>query len=340
VRAVAALAAAAFLFACGGSSAQPAGSAAPAKLDSVKVVTGSGVALGQFYAMFLVGVDKGFYKKHGIDPSFIEGTGSATSSQQIANGQADFGAEIGAAALIAAVARGAPLKMVAQDDPVAPVAVLSVPPKLITKPQDLIGKNIGLPPGTTQAQIFPAFLKANNLQASQMNIVNSPLTGIQASLIQGRLDGYVSYAQSNIPILKSLGASGANAMKLSDYGFKLSPDAGLVTTNDTIKNKPDLVKRMVAAFDESLNYAMDHIAESCTAAAKLFPQAIKDDVCNQQLTLEVENIKTTRAPGKPITYMTEAGWQNQIDTLVTYGGIPKFGTLSDYYTNQFVPGQK
>lgn len=336
-----AVAALTLTFACGGGTSQPASSAATTQVDSVKVITGSGVSLGQFYAMFLVGVDKGIYKKHGIDPTFIEGQGSATSSQQIANGQADFGAEIGAAALIAAVARGATLKMVAQDDPVAPVAILSVSPKQVQKPTDLIGKTVGLPPGTTQAQIFPAFLKANNLQPSQMNIVNSPLTGIQASLIQGRLDAYVSYAQSNIPILKSLGANNPYAMKFSDFGFKLSPDAGLVATNDTIKNKPDLVKRMVAAFDESIQWAVDHSpADSCTAAAKLFPQGITADVCNQQLTLEIENIKATRTAGKPITFMTDAGWQNQIDTLVTYGGIPKFGTTADYYTNQFVPGQK
>lgn len=340
LRSVAVLMAAVLAAACGGSTSQPATSA-PSHIDSVKVITGSGVSLGQFYAMFLVGVDKGIYKKHGIDPTFVEGQGSGTSSQQIANGQADFGVEIGAAALIATVARGASLKMVAQDDPVAPVAVLSVAPKQVKKPQDLIGKTVGLPPGTTQAQIFPAFLKANNLQASQMNVVNSQLTGIQASLIQGRLDAYISYAQSNIPILKSLGANDPYAMKFSDFGFKLSPDAGLVTTNDTIKNKSDLVRRMVTAFDESIQWAVDHPAsDSCTAAARLFPQGINPDVCNQQLGLEIQNIKATRTAGKPITWMSDQGWKDQIDTLVTYGGIPRFGTTNDYYTNQFVPGQK
>ncbi|MBJ7601786.1 MAG: ABC transporter substrate-binding protein [Candidatus Dormibacteraeota bacterium] len=336
---MAAIALTAVTLACGGSATPaPAG---PAQVDSVKVITGSGVALGQFYSMMLVGVDKGFFKKHNIDPTFTEGTGSATSTQQIATGQFDFGIEIGAAALIATVARGGAVKMVAQDDPVAPVGVLSVPPKLIKTPRDLIGKTIGLPPGTTQANIFPAFLKANNLQATQMNIVNSPLTGIQASLIQGRLDGYVSYAQSNIPILNSLGATGAYAMKFADFGFKLSPDAGIVTTNDIIKSKPDLVKRFVAAIEDSINYTLDgHVTEACASTAKLFPQAIKADVCTNQTRLEVANIKAYRAPGKPITLMSDQGWQEQINALVTYGNVPKVGTTADYYTNQFVPNQK
>jgi NitT/TauT family transport system substrate-binding protein len=336
IRTLAGVAVALITLACGGSS-QPA---SPTQKDAVKVLTGSGVALGQFYSMMLVGVDQGFFAKHGIDPTFTEGTGSGTSAQQIANGQYDFGIEIGAAAMIAAVAHGAAIKMVGQDDPVAPVAVLSIPPKLIKTPQDLIGKTIGLPPGTTQASIFPAFLKANNLQASQMNIVNSPLTGIQASLIAGRLEGYVSYAQSNIPILNSLGATGAYAMHLSDFGFKLSPDAGIVTTNDMIKNKPDLVKRFVAAIEDSIAYTVaGHVNEACAATAKLFPLAIKPDVCQQQLILEVANIKATRTPSKPITYMNDQGWKDQINTLVTYGGVPQFGTTADYYTNQFVPNQ-
>ncbi len=339
LRAAAVMVIAVLILSCGGSSSQPA-SSTPTQIDSVKVITGSGVALGQFYSMFFIGVDKGFYKQHGIDPTFIEGQGSGTSVQQIANGQAEFGVEIGAAALIAAVARGAAVKMVAQDDPVAPVSVLSVPPKLIKTPQDLIGKTIGVPPGTTQAQIFPAFLKANKLSAPQMNLVNSPLTGIQQALIQGRLDGYVSYAQSNIPILKSLGATGAYAMHFSDFGFKLSPDGGIVTTNDMIKTKPDLVRRFVAAIEESITYMLGHVDESCAAAAKLFPQAIKTDVCAQQTTLEAANIKQTRAPNKPITFMSDKGWQEEIDALVTYGGIPKVGTPADYYTNQFVPGPK
>ena len=337
-RVFAVLAFTAVSLACGGSTGSTP-SQAPA--DAVKVITGSGVALGQFYAMMLVGVDQGFFKKYNIDPTFTEGTGSGTSAQQIANGQYDFGIEIGAAALIAAVARGATIKMVCQDSPVAPVAVLSVAPKQIKKPQDLIGKTIGLPPGTTQANIFPAFLKANNLDASQMKIVSTPLTGIQVALVSGRLDGYVSYAQSNIPILRSMNANDPYAMKLADFGFKLSPDAGIVTTNDMIKNKPDVVRRFVAAIEDSINYTLNgHINEACSAAAKLFANAIKTEICQQQTTIEVENIKAYRAAGKPITWMDDKGWQAQIDALTTYGGIPKFGTTTDYYTNRFVPGQK
>jgi NitT/TauT family transport system substrate-binding protein len=324
--------------ACGGSP-PPAGSSGAGAVTPVKVVTGAQIALGQFYSMFFVGVDQGFYRRHGIDPTFVEGKGSGTSSQQIANGQFDFGVEIGAAALVAAVAHGADIKMVAQDDPVAPMAVLSVPPKLIQTPRDMIGKTICVPPGTTQAQVFPAFLKANNLQANQINLVSCSLNGIQAALLQGRIDGYISYAQSNIPLLHSMGANQAHAMTLSDFGFKLSPDAGIVTTKSMIKNKPDLVRRFVAAVDDSINYAIGHVEQSCAAAATLFPQSIKPDVCQQQLSIEVTNIQKTRTPGKAVTWMSPSGWETQINDLVTYGGVPKVGSPSDYYTNEFVPSR-
>jgi NitT/TauT family transport system substrate-binding protein len=291
---------------------------------------------GQYYSMFLLGRDKGIYSKHGMDVEMGEGQGSASTAQIIANKQADFAIAVDPGSVIRAVVSGARIKMVGQNVPVAPIAVLSKASNRISTPQELVGKRIGLPPGTTQSQLFPAFLRANNIEASSINIVNVQAAAMQAALAQGQLDGFVSFAHSQLPILSSMGVEG-HAMLFSDFGLKFAPGEGIIVHEDTIRSNPDLVRRFVAATEETLRYAIDNVEEAADAGVKAVPDAIRKDVAVAQIQYEADLIKRDRVAGRPIVAMQTEDWRALIELLVQYAELQNPGPPTDYFTNDFVP---
>src|SRR5439155_19956560 len=136
--------------------ALPVPTAKPGQMDRISVRFGFTWTSGQYYSMFLLGKDKGIYAKYGLDPEFGEGQGSANTAQVIANKQADYAIAVDPGSIIRASVGGARIRMVAQTVPYAPIALLSKASSPIRTPQEMVGKRIGLPPGTTQSQLFPA----------------------------------------------------------------------------------------------------------------------------------------------------------------------------------------
>ncbi len=317
-----------------GGSAAFAGTAAR---DAVVVQVGFTWSSGQYYSMFLVGRDKGIYAKHGLDVEFREGQGSASSAQIVANKKADFGIAIDPGSTVRVAAQGGKIKMIGQNIPWAPMAVLSKAPNQIRRPQDLIGKKIGLPPGTTQSQLFPAFLKINKIDPNSLAVINTQAATMQASLAQGQIDGFVSFAHSQLPILRGMGVSDPHAMLFADFGLRFAPGEGIIVQEDVIQSKPDLVRRFLAAIEETLRYAVDHYDEVAEAGLKAYPQVMKREVILAQVQFQSENIKKSRLPGKPLVWMQEDDWKALIELLATYADLKNLGPPSSYYTNEFAP---
>jgi NitT/TauT family transport system substrate-binding protein len=314
----------------------PSGDSQSKEMRKIDVIVASPFSLGQFYVLFLMGKEKGIYAEHGLDVNFFAGTGSATSAQVVASGKADFGIGVGATAVISTVAQGAKIKMVGADDPVATISVLSKAPDAIEKPADLKGKTIGVPPGTTQAQIWPGFLERNDISQSDVKTLNIPITTMQPSLAQGKVDGYLSYATSNLPILKSIGVKDPHAMLFSDYGMKVAPDEGIIATDQTISEDPQLVKDFVAAVEESLQYGVEHVSEAVDLGSQVDPKSFKKQVALEQSTIQAANIKDNSVSGKPYTYMSPQDWEDLVDIMKTYAKV-SVKAPTEYYTNDFVP---
>ena len=324
------------LFALALASPSTAAAADPA-LDKVSVIFSSALANSQYWSMFLVGVEKGFYREHGIELEFTEGQGGGTTAQAVANGRADVGFGVSASAVISADAAGADLKMIGQDAPVAAIAVLSKSPKPIDRPQDLVGKTIGVPPGTSQALAWPGFLALNKIDPSSVTVVNVQLASMRAALLQGQIDGYLAFSISNVPLLKGLGVADPHAMSFSDFGFRLAPDSGVIVRELLIQSKPDMLRRLLAAVQDSLLYAFAHPDEAVAAGNRMFPLAIQPAVAGAQLRLEADLFAANRVAGKSILWMRPDDWAEQIRTLVALGVTTNPKAPDSYYTNAFVP---
>ncbi len=123
------------------------------------------------HAPFFLGKEKGFYAEEGIDLDIQEGRGSAVTAQAVAAKSATFG-YIDVTTMIKAAAKGAPLKSTGVLFQVSPMSVMGFTEKNIKTPKDIIGKTVAVTPGDSMSQMWPLFLKVNNITADQVKIVS------------------------------------------------------------------------------------------------------------------------------------------------------------------------
>jgi NitT/TauT family transport system substrate-binding protein len=319
-----------------GSASAPSASACvtPTK---VTVLTGYLWAQSQYYSQYLLGIDKGFYAAECLDVSFQEGQGSGSGSQLIANGQFDFGVSIAAGAAIRAISKGAPIKIIASVLPFNPIGVIYKTSSSLSSPQDLVGKKIGMPPGTEQAQLWPAFLAKNNLQASQVQLLNINAEALPAALGQGKIDGYVSYA-FDLPSLKAT-IGDVKIMLVGDFGVNYAPGETLVASQKIIDQNPDLVGRLTRAIVKTVTYAAAHPDEAAAAGAKHEPEALsKIEVTLATSAIYNGMISSALQQGK-LFQLSDAEIQGTLELLSKYAGLTGAKPASAYYTNQFLPTQ-
>jgi len=322
------------LSACGASSSNNTAASTP--LTKVKILTGYLWAQSQYYSQYLLGIDKGFYAAEGLDVSFDEGHGSGSGSQLIANGQYDFGVSIASGAAIRAISKGAAIKMVASFLNVNPIGIISKKSSSLNSPSDLVGKKIGMPPGTEQASIWPAFLAKNNLTSSQVPLISINADALPAALATGKIDGYVSYA-FDLPGIKSATGIDTKIMEFSDNGVVYAPGEGLVASQKIISQNPGLVTRLTRALIKSVVYSFCHPGEAADSGAKYYPDAMGDKSATVATFAIYDAVIAAPIKQGTLFPSSDSEIQATLTLLTQYTGLTGTKAPSDYYTNQFLP---
>lgn len=286
------------------------------------------------YAPFYIALDKGFYKDEGIDMELNEGTGGSQVMQTLAAGK-DFLVTPGLDILVTARSQGAPVKAVAvlQQDTPAGIGVLSS--SSIQKPEDLAGKTIVTSAGATSNTLFVPFLKANGVNPDSVKLIT--VAGGQAvpTLLsrQGGAEGATIFQTDDYVLLQS-GDAKARFLPYSDklemYGV------GMVVAEDTLKSKPDLVRRVVRATIKGHQYAADHPDETIDSLFNHIqvPGTKAEHVA--RLKAHIAQFQKTQANGC-LGCMTAARFQKMEDLIQQYGALTKKApSATDYFTNDYV----
>src|SRR5215510_1204078 len=144
------------------------------------------------HAAYWVALDKGYFSQRGLEVTLENSKGSGDSIAKVDTGRADAGLA-DTAVVIAALARTAKIKIVGMVFDKTPLNVFSSKDKPILKPTDLEGKSIAAPPGDSQRQIWPAFVKANQIDDSRVTWVNVEPGAKVAALAERRVDAVADY---------------------------------------------------------------------------------------------------------------------------------------------------
>lgn len=327
------------LTACSGSpSSQPdapaseAGTEAPLKeaLEEVTVILDY-VANTNHTGMYAA-LDLGYYEEEGLKVNIVEPTEGATATL-VAVGKGDFGISYQEDVTIALTsAEPLPIKAVAALIQHNTSGFVTAADKAITSPKDFEGKTYAGWGGPGEAAVLEAVMTQAGADFSKLNMVVSDGSGFTAledkADIMWFFEGWdnITCEMNNFPI---------NYMPVKDLDDRLDYYTPVIIAgNDTLKNRPEMVKRFLKATEKGYQYAISHPEESAQLLHKHAPDYSLEMLTKSQEFLAEKYMEDTDVWGM----MSDETWDNYTEFMAEYQVIDKTIPASDCYTNEFLPG--
>ncbi len=286
------------LAACGSSDSagSDAGGSSGSKDLGALTVQLSWIKNAEFAGEFFAD-SKGYYKDAGFSSVKLN-AGPGATENLVASGKADFGLSNAVTVGQVVAKEKAPLKIIGTTYQKNPFTILSLKDGAnITTPQDMIGKKIGVQAGGNEI-LFEAMLKANGIDKSKVKIV--PVEYDPAPLVNKEVDGFVAYLTNESILVASQGHAVAN-LPFADNGLPFVAES-IIATDDTIKNKPDLVTAFLKAEIQGWKDACADPAGGAKLAADTYGKDLKLDLAKETKQAEVQcsdliNTDETKANG-------------------------------------------
>lgn len=282
------------------------------------------------YAPFYIAVDKGYFKDEGIDIEFdyrIETDGM----KLVGAGELPFAVVSGEQVPLAR-AQGLPVVYVMQWFQKFPVAVVSLADKNITSPNDLVGKSVGLPGFFGASYIgWRGLLWKAGIKESDIKTQDIGFTQV-AALQQGKVDAVVGYTNNEPLQLRAAGLN-VNVIAVSDSIAMVAN--GIVTNEQTIKEKPELVRGFMRALLRGLKEAIAN-PDAAFDTSKKFVEGLGNDPKNDAVQKQVlaQTIKLWQ--GGTLGKSDPAAWATTQDVLTSMGLLKAKIDNAQLFTNQFV----
>lgn len=284
------------------------------------------------FAVFYVGIEKGFYAAEGLDVSLEYGFEDdylklvGTDELQFMVGSGDQ--------VVLGRAQGLPVRYVMNWYTQYPVVIFARTTANITKPADLAGKRIGIPgPFGASYVALRGILEAAQLAESDVKLESIGFAQV-AAISENTVDAAVDYGVNGPVVLAQQGVE-TTQIKLDEY-LRI-PANGLVTNENTIQENPVLVQKMVRATLQAIQYTLDHPDEAFEISLKFVPEAGGDNqTANRAVFDAVLAYWTTPAERNPGATMLEE-WQAAAELMQRIGLVDSLVPAEELFTNDFLP---
>ncbi len=285
----------------------------------------------QFAPMY-VAIEKGFYRDQGLDVS-MDYNMETDSVALIGAGELDFAIVSGEQVLLGR-AQGLPVVYTMAWYQEFPVGVAALASSGINQPADLVGKKVGIPGLYGASYIgLRALLQANGLQESDLSLESIGFTQAEA-LLDEIVEAAVVYV-SNEPIKLEAEGYPVNVLRVSD---QLSLVAnGLITSEDILREDPELVRGMVHATLQGVAYLTEHPDEAFEICKKYVETLASLTPAEQEVQRKVLETSIPMFAIEKNGRTEMEAWQNMQAVLLEMGLLQEALNLEEAFTNEFLP---
>ncbi len=212
-----------------------------------KITAGYGGELG-YQAPIWLAHELKLFAKHGMTSELVRIAGGARSTAALLANALQVSQSAGVAPVQANLA-GGDLVIIATSTNRPTVSIVGQP-KTVKKPQDLVGKTVGLVgPGEMNTFFFLNALERWGIDPKSVTVLAIPGTQPRlAAVVAGTIDATVLAPPF------SFEAEKYNLTPLADFatGSDPFPQSGLVVRKELLRSNRDLVKRMLMAYVEAI----------------------------------------------------------------------------------------
>jgi NitT/TauT family transport system substrate-binding protein len=285
------------------------------------------------HAAYWVALDKGYYRTRGLDVEMQNSKGSGDSIAKVDTERADIGLA-DSAVVIAAVGRGAKVKVVGMVFDKTPMNNWSRRDAPISKPKDLEGKTVGAPPGDGQRQMFPAFAKLTGIDPSKVTWVNIEPAAKVPALAEKRVDSVADYTTGRPFYEKAMGKGNAVMMPWADFGFDLY-SISIMASEKTMTQRAQVLRDFLAASYQGWRDVMENPKAALEIFKKRVPE-IDAAIIEPNMMMGLDLMKTERYAQHGIGWMEDKKMCHSVDLVNTYMGVPNKIECRAVYTNEFL----
>jgi NitT/TauT family transport system substrate-binding protein len=229
----------------------------------VNIRVGTSAVSGGFVHLY-TGLENKIFEKYGlrIEHVYIRGQSPALAALGGDELQFNYGAADGS---LPGIAAGVEAKFVAS--PLVKLPYVLVARKDIRRPEDLKGKSIGVTrPGDLSARLSRAVIRKFGLTTDEVTI--RPIGGSQTERYQAMLGNVVQAILVTPPLDIRAKQDGFNILyRLIDLELPFIYSS-LMTNYKSLRERPELVQRMVAALAEAVHFVEKNPDKAKAAIAK------------------------------------------------------------------------
>jgi NitT/TauT family transport system substrate-binding protein len=266
--------------------------------------------LGVYYAR-----EKGYYRELGLDVEIIPSWGANQAVASVAAGKSVISTASGGATVLG-YNNGAKIVSLAVLYPKIPTVIYGLSGKDIHEPKDLIGKRIGIYPGSITANEFEAFLLANHIGKTQLQVIS--LSGADIPLLLAdQIDAVLHYHEMS-PVVVETDSAAPIVDGKRTFSIRLSqtgvPGYGLniVTSRDALNKDGDLLRKVAAATVRGYEAARLEPENAAAVFHRLFPD-------KSVAYIKASLIRVNDMLDKDIGHQTAEGWQETINLYDSLG---------------------
>ncbi|AET61149.1 NMT1/THI5 like domain-containing protein [Paenibacillus terrae HPL-003] len=304
-------------------SSAPAKGEAGTDLKQVRLIEGwysKGEDGGYFAAL-----QQSYYKDKGIDMTIQPGGPEVSTMQLVAAGKAEFGISY-ADEILKAREQGIPVVGILAGFQSTPQVLMYHKGQNIQDFTDLNGKTVYI--GTAvpyweyiKSQYNLTDVKEMKYNGQLVNFINDP-----NSLNQGYI--------TNEPYALSQQGVEVDYLKIADSGYANYADV-LFTTEDYLKEHPDVVEAVVQASQKGWSYYLDNY-KKVNPFIQTYNPDMKLEAMNYEAEQEKPFILNKESEANGIGYMTKERWSTLQDQMIKGKGLTKTQDVAKAFTTEYL----
>ena len=282
------------------------------------------------HAGFYMAQNNGYYDEEGLQVEIFVPTNPEDVLKTVGAGRDDLGISYQAEVLLAR-GEGVPVISVAGlvQHPLNSIMVLEQ--SGITRPRQLKGKKVGITGIPFEEALFSAMLEHDDTSLEEVTIVNVGFN-LVAALIGGKVDAIVGAYWTHESIVMEMQGFHVNILRMEEWGVPDFYELVIVASEDTVKNRPDMVQSFLKATARGFNDAIGSPHEAVEVLVQANPETDAD--------LETQGIKLL-APmwtdGAPVFgWQTPEKWHNLAKWMKAAGLLKEGLEESKAFSSEFV----
>ncbi len=291
-------------------------------------------------ALFLMALEKGYFKAEGLDVTIDTGNGSREAIPRVASGTYDMGfGDVNSLIRFRDENPTVDLKavMMVYDKP--PFSIVGRRSRGITPDvKSLEGKRFGAPAADAAFAQWPIFRAVNNLNESGMRFENVGFPVREPMLASGEVDAVFGFANSSFINLKARGVPESDivTMLMADYGVELYGNVIMVSPR-FLAERPEAVRGFLRALTRGVRDTVRNPAEGAAMVIRRNDVArLEVETERLQMTLN-QNVVTPWVRANGFGGIDRARWAKALDQIALTFNFKDKARAGDAFVDTFLP---